>query len=154
MNAGSLFTSKLQSCLNVRPQDLFVSICTSYFINLHLILVWRPHCVVLINMETVPAGLTSHRDRHPGHGIGQSCWNRVSRYVVSFCLSWLVSYYSLERFFRADTVSIHNLLPSPAPVIQVEWKEKRVRILVRLGKVKDLKFDKKYDTVWHGSPTW
>ena len=67
--------SKLYSCLNVGSQDLFVS-CTSNLINLHVI--WRPHCVVLINMETVPAGLTSHRDRHPGHGIGQSRWNRVS----------------------------------------------------------------------------
>ena len=81
----SLYTSKLQSCLNVGWQDLFVSF-TSNLINLHVI--WRPHCVVLINMETVPAGLTSHRDRHPGHGIGQSRWNGVSGQLsLSTCQS-------------------------------------------------------------------
>ena len=104
-----------QSCLNEGWQDLFVS-CASNLINLHVI--WRPHCVVLINMETVPAGLTSHRDRHPGHGI------------------WLIScrfFYSIN--FQPVT------FPKPRNKGKIERKNNRSRIKNR-KKIKILKFDK------------
>ena len=57
------------------------------------------------DMETVPAGLTSHRDRHPGHGIGQSCWKRVSGQS-----SLLTYYLSVIIPQRDSSQLISNLL--------------------------------------------
>ena len=81
--------------------------------------------MVLINMETVPAGLTSHRDRHPGHGIGESSLNRVVVYM-------LVIHHPLEIFKSAKlglTSYLFITCDFPQTPHTVRIKKERYRIL-------------------------
>ena len=86
--------------------------------------------MVLINIKTVLT-VISHRVRHPGHGIGESCWNRVAVDVV-------VIHSSFIQIFKSANLGLTSYLfitchfPKPPNTVRIKKKD----IVSLLGKVK------------------